>query len=79
MAAGSVRNNTIHQIAKSPIRFHKAGENTLKNNTLVVPPGTPPLKFNNTKPELIKVESANVIEHEGKWTPEKKLEAGPKK
>jgi hypothetical protein len=74
-----VENNTIHQIAKSPIRFHKAGENTLRNNTLVVPTGTPPLKFNNTKPELIKVESANVIEHQGKWEPEKKLEAGPKK
>jgi parallel beta-helix repeat protein len=74
-----VENNTIHNVAKSPIRFHKAGENTLKNNTLVVPPGTPPLRFNNTKPELIKVESANVIEHEGKWEPEKKLEAGPKK
>jgi hypothetical protein len=75
----TVENNTIHQIAKSPIRFHKAGENLLKNNTLVVPPGTPPLKFNNTKSELIKVESANVIEHEGKWEPEKKLEAGPLK
>jgi hypothetical protein len=74
-----VENNTIHQIAKSPIRFHKAGENTLKNNTLVVPPGMPPLKFNNTKPELIKVESANVIEHEGKWEPEKKVDAGQKK
>lgn len=74
-----VENNTIHQIAKSPIRFHKAGENTLRNNTLVVPPGTPPLKFNNTKPELIKVESTNVIEHQGKWEPEIKPEAGPKK
>ncbi len=74
-----VENNTIHHIAKSPIRFHKAGENTLKNNTLVVPPGTPPLKFNNTKPESIKVESTNVIEHEGKWEPGKKFEAGPKK
>lgn len=74
-----VENNTIHNIAKSPIRFHKAGENRLRNNTLVVPPGTPPLKFNVTKPEVIKVESANVIEHAGKWEPEKKLEAGPKK
>ncbi len=75
----TIESNTIHNIAKSPIRFHQAGENVLRNNTLVVPPGTPPLRFNKTKPEVIKVESANVIEHAGKWEPEKKPEAGPKK
>jgi hypothetical protein len=48
--------NHIHNIARSPIRFHKAGENLLRRNRLRPASGIPPLRFNNTPEKNITVE-----------------------
>ncbi|HEX6961758.1 MAG TPA: right-handed parallel beta-helix repeat-containing protein [Lacipirellula sp.] len=37
----SVERNTIYNIARSPIRFHRAGFNRVVNNRLAAPPGVP--------------------------------------
>lgn len=52
-----VENNDIHDIARSPIRFHKAGRNILRGNKLRPSSGIPTLRFNNTPTENIIVES----------------------
>ena len=51
-----VEDNHIHDIARSPIRFHKAGENLLRRNRLRPASGIPPLRFNNTPEKNITVE-----------------------
>jgi hypothetical protein len=48
-----VRNNRIHDIAKSPIRFHKAKENTIQDNTLGIEKGENPFTFNATDSKII--------------------------
>jgi hypothetical protein len=63
-----VENNVIYNIAKSPIRFHKAGKNTLRKNQLVSKPKTPPFRFNNTNEKLMVMDDNRLIEAET-WTP----------
>ena len=52
-----VEGNHIHDIARSPMRFHQAGRNTLRNNKLRPLAGIPALRFNSTPEENITVES----------------------
>jgi hypothetical protein len=40
-----VSGNTIYNIARSPIRFHRAGKNTLVNNRLVSKPSIPTFSY----------------------------------
>jgi hypothetical protein len=40
-----VQGNTIYDIARSPIRFHRAGKNTIINNRLVSKPGIPTFSY----------------------------------
>ncbi|MCX8108597.1 MAG: right-handed parallel beta-helix repeat-containing protein, partial [Verrucomicrobiae bacterium] len=42
-----VENNTIHNVAKSPIRFHKAALLRIRRNTLLVAAGLESFTFNN--------------------------------
>lgn len=49
-----VENNLIYNIEKSPIRFHRATTNTVRNNFLGVRPGTPPIRYNRTNEADIK-------------------------
>ena len=44
-----VENNLIYNIAKSPLRFHKATHNLVKNNYLFCTNGNPPIRYNVTK------------------------------
>ena len=53
-----VEDNDIHHIARSPIRFHRAGRNVLRGNKLRPGKGVPPLRFNNTPEKNIIVESS---------------------
>lgn len=62
-----IENNLIHDIAKSPLRFHKAGKNLVKNNILVHPAKVPTVRYNATP-------VANIM-LEGNRTPER-LPAG---
>jgi hypothetical protein len=48
-----VEGNTIHAIAKSAIRFHKAGENTIRGNTLGITEDETAFTFNATNPKVI--------------------------
>mgnify|MGYP001083488276 CR=1 FL=1 len=48
-----VENNLIYNIAKSPLRFHKAQTNFVKNNYLFTNGETPAITYNNTLPENI--------------------------
>lgn len=63
-----VENNIIYNITKSPIRFHKAGKNTLRFNLLVSKPGVRPFRYNNTKENLMVMEGNQTITAE-KWQP----------
>jgi hypothetical protein len=48
-----VENNLIYNIAKSPLRFHRATTNLVKNNFLFCGEEIPPIRYNNTKEEDI--------------------------
>lgn len=48
-----VENNLIYNIAKSPLRFHKATTNLVKGNYLFCTGGNPPIRYNVTKEENI--------------------------
>lgn len=49
----TVNDNIITNIAKSPIRFHQAAKNTIKDNHLRVGKDTPAFTFNRTDSEII--------------------------
>ncbi len=55
-----IRSNCIHDIEKSPLRFHQAGNISVVGNILVHGKGIPIFRFNNTKPEMIKARD-NVV------------------
>lgn len=49
-----VADNIIYNIAKSPIRFHRATTNLVQRNALFCGDGIPPFTYNATDSELIK-------------------------
>jgi hypothetical protein len=49
----AVENNIVYNIARSPLRFHKAFKNIVKNNVLVCGDEIPPIRYNSTKEENI--------------------------
>jgi hypothetical protein len=49
-----VENNLIYNIAKSPLRFHKATKNLVKNNFFFCTGGNPPIRYNSTREDDIK-------------------------
>lgn len=48
-----VANNLIYNIAKSPLRFHKATTNLVKENYLFCTDDNPPIRYNRTNEEAI--------------------------
>jgi hypothetical protein len=49
-----IAHNTIYGVDRSPLRFHRAFQLKVQDNTLVVPSSdTPPLAYNNTDPQTI--------------------------
>lgn len=55
-----VANNLIYNIAKSPLRFHKATTNLVKNNYLFCTNGNPHIRYNRTHEEDIKQQGNKV-------------------
>jgi hypothetical protein len=51
-----IENNLIHDVARSPLRFHKAGVNLVKANVLVCGKAVPPVRYNVTPEANIKLE-----------------------
>ena len=49
-----VAENLVYNIAKSPLRFHRATVNTVMNNYFFCRKGNPPIRYNTTKEEDIK-------------------------
>ncbi|HRX10086.1 MAG TPA: right-handed parallel beta-helix repeat-containing protein [Draconibacterium sp.] len=49
-----VENNLIYNIAKSPLRFHKATINLVKDNFLFCAGENPPIRYNSTKEDDIR-------------------------
>ena len=49
-----IANNLIYNIAKSPLRFHRATTNLVEGNYLFCENGNPPIRYNVTKEEDIK-------------------------
>ncbi len=68
-----IEGNTIYNIARSPIRFHKAENNTVRGNVLVTSGETPPFRFNATK-EGSMTYDANVTPDPASWTPPSPVE-----
>jgi hypothetical protein len=52
-----IENNVIYAVARSPIRFHRASDDLVRNNLLVVSEGTPPFRFNSTDEQSIVLEA----------------------
>jgi len=69
-----VSGNIIYEIAKSPLRFHKAFSNLVTKNTMVVPEGVPPIRYNRTKEEDIRQVDNLILQHDN-VEDQKRLEA----
>ncbi|MCB9208790.1 MAG: right-handed parallel beta-helix repeat-containing protein [Ignavibacteriales bacterium] len=51
-----VSNNIIYNIARSPIRFHKASKNIVENNILMCGENIPPIRYNRTdEKDIVKI------------------------
>ncbi len=71
-----VENNLVYNIAKSPLRFHKATKNLVKNNLFFCIDNNPPIRYNSTKEDdILKVDNKifNVGEPEYKKELEKAI------
>ena len=68
-----VANNLIYNIAKSPLRFHKATTNLVKENYLFCTGGNPHIRYNRTNEEDIK-QVGNKVFAEGEENYSKELE-----
>lgn len=68
-----VEKNLIYNIAKSPLRFHKATTNLVKNNYLFCTNGNPPIRYNRTEENDIK-KVGNKVFNEGEGNYREELE-----
>ena len=75
-----LHNNTIYNIARSPVRFNSAGKNSLLGNQLVTQPGIPIFRYNGTKPGDMAMSENEEITSES-WRPadddQRVRQAGP--
>jgi hypothetical protein len=60
-----VTGNRFRRIAKSPLRFHRAGQNLVRRNEWELETeATPPVRYNNTPEDNIRLEGNVVLEKE---------------
>ncbi len=59
----TVAGNIIYNISKSPIRFHKAKINSVKNNFLSCEKRTPPIRYNVTNEKDIQKENNTILKN----------------
>lgn len=74
-----VTRQIIYGTGRSPIRFHRALEVTLRGNRLICLPGVPPFRYNRTDPATLVFEENEVIEA-ASWEPpdDVRASAGPR-
>ncbi len=63
-----IEDNVIYNLDRSPLRFHQAGVNQVRNNLLVVKDGVPHIRYNST-PEPNIQQAGNVIAKESERQP----------
>ncbi|MFO7971621.1 MAG: right-handed parallel beta-helix repeat-containing protein [Desulfobacterales bacterium] len=68
-----IANNLIYNIAKSPLRFHQATTNLVRDNYLFCTGESPPIQYNNTDPEDINKKNNHVF-REGESDYQEELE-----
>ncbi len=74
-----VTGQTIFGTGRSPIRFHRALEVTLRRNRLVCLPGVPPFRYNRAEPATLVFDENEVIEAVNWQPPDDVLSAaGPR-
>lgn len=56
-----IHHNTFRRIAKSPLRFHQAKKNEVRENRWTLGEGVPPVRFNNTPHENITIADNEVL------------------
>jgi hypothetical protein len=61
-----IEENVIYDVARSPLRFHRAVHNIVRNNVLVLSDkATPPIRYNATAPKTIeKIDNVLVLRDE---------------
>jgi hypothetical protein len=58
--------NVVYGVTRSPLRFHKAQQMIVRGNTLITSTAnTPPMRYNNTRPETIKQVDNRVLPQAG--------------
>lgn len=57
-----ISDNLIYKVAKSPLRFHRATINLVKNNILVCSGDNPPIRYNTTPVENIRLENNRILQ-----------------
>jgi hypothetical protein len=70
-----IENNIVYNIARSPLRFHKAQHPTMvRNNVLVCNDDIPPIAYNSTREEDIQ-KTGNIILSQSSESDMRRLEA----
>ena len=57
----TIRNNIMRRLARSPLRFHQAGENRAVSNRWELADDISPLRFNRTPPERVTARDNEVL------------------
>lgn len=70
-----IEKNVIYGTARSPIRFHRARENAIRDNVLVLPENTPPFRYNSTD-ESTMTFRGNLTPAAKSWTPPNAADVG---
>jgi len=65
-----IEDNVIHNTTRSPLRFHKAGKNIVRNNVLAVQKSVPHIRYNNTKEENVTQQENTIISDRGNQKPD---------
>lgn len=65
-----IEGNVIYDIEGPPLRFHKAGENVVRGNTLTLSGDAPPVRYNNTPEANVRLEGNAVVPNEGFAVPD---------
>lgn len=65
----TIRDNLIYNLERSPLRFHRAQENTVTRNVLVTPTGVPIVRYNATDPKVITIRDDNQVIEAKQWQP----------
>lgn len=63
-----VRDNIIFNVKRSPIRFHRAEENLVRDNFLVSEPDVPTFRYNRTNEDVIDKRDNQIVVSKG-WIP----------